>query len=208
MNAPLANPGQVLDFVRAVEALDDRALPADPAVAAEIARVWSRLRAIAVPTAGLPRSDHPIVGHLAAALAAAAGPAVEVTTALGAVAEHLPWRYGYPRRADAPDLGERIAFAEIIGPEAPFRSEVVCLGVTLIAPRTLYPDHHHPAIELYRVLTGSATWSAAGRSRRVPPGELVLHPSGVVHAMRTEDEPLLAVYTWSGDDVRTSSVYA
>ena len=49
---------------------------------------------------------------------------------------------------------------------------------------------------------------AAELHGRIPPGALVLHPSGVVHAMRTHEEPLLAVYTWTGEDVRTPSVYA
>lgn len=36
---------------------------------------------------------------------------------------------------------------------------------------------------------------------------MILHPSNVIHAMETHDEPLLAAYTWSGD-VHTLSAYA
>jgi hypothetical protein len=40
-----------------------------------------------------------------------------------------------------------------------------------------------------------------------PPGAFILHPSQAIHAMQTHAEPLLAIYTWSGADVRTASVY-
>ncbi|MGB8933253.1 MAG: dimethylsulfonioproprionate lyase family protein [Anaeromyxobacteraceae bacterium] len=174
----------------------------------EVERVLGLLRAI--PTAHVPLapSAHPIVRHLAPALSAPAPHAAAVVAELGAIGPRLPWRYAYAERADAPDLGDRIAFAEIVGPDAPLRSDTVCLGLTLIAPNTLYPDHRHPAIELYCVLSGTATWSAGGRAALVPPGTFVLHPSGVSHAMETHAEPLLAVYTWSGDDVRTPSAYS
>jgi hypothetical protein len=43
--------------------------------------------------------------------------------------------------------------------------------------------------------------------RDLPPSEFVLHPSLAAHAMRTHREPLLAVYTWSGDDIYTHSMY-
>jgi len=104
-------------------------------------------------------------------------------------------------------LGQNIAFAEIIGPAAPFRSDSVCLGLTLIGPETLYPVHRHPAIELYYVVAGIATWTLDGLSQDHPPGTFILHPSQAIHAMRTHAEPLLAIYSWSGSDVRTSSVY-
>jgi gentisate 1,2-dioxygenase len=104
-------------------------------------------------------------------------------------------------------LGQNIAFAEIVGPAAPFRSDSVCLGLTLIGPETLYPAHRHPAIELYYVVAGIATWTLVGVSQDNPPGTFILHPSQAIHAMRTHAEPLLAIYSWSGSDVRTTSVY-
>lgn len=208
MSASPNSTAALRELLDAVVALDARSTPADPAVLAELARVEARLRGLAAPRASLPGSDHPAARHLARALAATRGDAAAVGAALDRIAGHLPWRYGYARRDDAPELAERIAFAEVVGPGAPIDSDVLCLGVTLIAPRTLYPAHRHPAIELYRILSGAATWTAAGAVRRVPPGALVLHPSGVVHAMRTHEEPLLAVYTWTGEDVRTPSIYA
>jgi len=77
----------------------------------------------------------------------------------------------------------------------------------LIAPRTHYPPHAHPAIETYLVITGTALWSlGAAPAAAQPPGALIFHPSGMAHAMETEAEPLLAIWSWRGD-VTSPSVY-
>jgi hypothetical protein len=131
----------------------------------------------------------------------------DLLAAIRPVAFDLPWRYSYATRDDAPGLEDNMAFAEIIGPEAPFKSSSVCLGLTLIGPETLYPSHEHPAIELYYVAAGTATWIANGIPGLNPPGTFILHPSQIVHAMQTHREPLLAVYSWSGEDVKTLSAY-
>jgi len=77
----------------------------------------------------------------------------------------------------------------------------------LIGPQTLYPKHRHPAIELYHVVAGTAAWTLDDVSRDNQPGTYILHPSQAVHAMQTRAQPLLAIYFWSGTDVRTASVY-
>jgi mannose-6-phosphate isomerase-like protein (cupin superfamily) len=153
------------------------------------------------------RNQHPATRYLDDALAAADGPIAELLTATTPVAHDLPWRYSYEQREDAPSLGEKIAYAEIVGPEAPYRSAIFCLGLTLIAPESLYPPHRHPAVEIYYVLSGTASWSLNHRERELPPGTFVLHPSLAAHAMRTRCEPLLAAYTWSGEDIHTPSEY-
>jgi len=108
----------------------------------------------------------------------------------------MPWHYscGTGDRLDA-----RIAFADLVGPGGPYRSDRMRLGLTLVAPETLYPMHAHPARELYGIVSGRALWTAGTTRRRPGPGEFVLHPSGVPHAMQTGAEALLAIYSWSGD---------
>ena len=109
----------------------------------------------------------------------------------------LPWRYSYEPRGDG--LENSMAWAEFVGPIAPFGSGKVCLGITAIGPNTRYPEHRHPAVETYFVLSGRARWTAAGVSQEHAPGAFILHPSNVVHAMETGEEPLIAAYTWTGD---------
>jgi quercetin dioxygenase-like cupin family protein len=118
-------------------------------------------------------------------------------------APDMPWHYSY---SGNDGLAVRIAFADVLGPEGPVRCSHLRLGLTLVAPHTLYPMHAHPARELYFVLSGRAEWTAGDVLRHPPPGAFVLHPSGVAHAMRTADEALLAVYVWRGD-IMTAPFY-
>jgi quercetin dioxygenase-like cupin family protein len=119
----------------------------------------------------------------------------------------LRWTYGYPARPRRRDLSAAIAFSQIVGPAGLLRSERLRLGLNLIAPGTDYPAHAHPAVETYLVVSGTALWRLGDQPPRVePPGSLIFHPGGTAHSMRTWGEPLLAVYSWSGD-VLSPSVY-
>lgn len=177
------------------------------AIGKEAAKVLSLLEPLPPLEGAFLRSSHPSTRHLDAAFGAGNASTADLLAAIRLVAFDLPWRYSYAKRDDTPGLGDNMAFAEIVGPEAPFKSQSVCIGLTLIGPETLYPSHAHPAIELYYVAAGTAAWIANGISSRNPPGAFILHSSQTVHAMQTYREPLLAVYSWSGEDVRTLSAY-
>ncbi|MDR1423287.1 MAG: cupin domain-containing protein [Azoarcus sp.] len=181
-----------------------------PAVAAELAKVLTLLAEVDFSRADeqhLRASGHPVVTRLRSAGVASGGAATEaVFRAFLPHLDALPWRFSYEPREDAPDIGERMAWAELVGPIAPFHSHKVCLGLTAIGPDLLYPTHRHPAVETYLVLSGTAAWTAAGVTRDQPPGTLILHPSNIVHAMRTTAAPLLAAYAWTGE-VETLSEY-
>jgi mannose-6-phosphate isomerase-like protein (cupin superfamily) len=122
-----------------------------------------------------------------------------ISQALAKLSSPLPWYYHYETRAGEADLSGQIAFAELVGPDGDMSAPDCRVGFTLMAPATFYPLHAHPAIELYFVIAGTAEWRAGDTARRVPPGELVLHRSSEPHSMRTFAEPLLALWSWSGD---------
>ena len=135
------------------------------------------------------------------------GPCGPLVAAIEPLLDALQWRYGYPPDSRWPDLAERIAFAPIIGGQGMQNDDHARLGLTLIAPETHYPNHSHPAIETYLVLSGTADWRVEGKPfERQPPGTLILHRSGIGHAMRTAAEPLLALYVWRGD-LLTAPIY-
>ncbi len=134
------------------------------------------------------------------------GPVGEVAAHLQPVHPALPWAYHYAPRSVEEDLSDRIAFAELVGPDGPMCASHCRIGFTLMAERTTYPMHSHPAVELYLVMTGLAQWQTPTSDRCVPPGEFVLHRSNEPHAMRTFDEPLLALWSWSGD-IDTPAAY-
>lgn len=138
-----------------------------------------------------------------ATAAAATRPLVdEVVAAAGTLA----WGQTYA----AGDLGERFleryGWSELIGLRGPIASDRLACGVLLLGPEIEYPPHSHAAEEIYLPLAGTADW-LRGREgwRRRRPGELIHHPSGVGHAMRTDEQPLLALYLWRGGDLAQKS---
>lgn len=100
------------------------------------------------------------------------------------------------------DFLTRYAVAVIFGLDrfgrrCPYFSDRASLGVTLQAPGLDYPAHAHEAVEIYYILAGSADWQQGdGVWRRKVPGDFVLHEAHEPHAMRTGDEPLLAMFAW------------
>jgi len=148
----------------------------------------------------------PVVAWFEAALSGAqAGPEATIASAISPLAADLTWTFGYPPDPRWPTLGSSAGFADIIGKAGLLPADVV-VGLTLLAPGTYYPLHAHPAVELYLVLSGNAEWTAGPITAVRPPGSLILHPTQVPHAMRTHDEPLLALFTWRGD-IASPSVF-
>lgn len=164
-------------------------------------------REIPAPSGTFEKSDSPLIRWIEDSAKHGSSETVNLLKALKPALPFLPWKYNYEPRADMPDLGNRMGWGEILGPEAPYRDEHFCFGFTLLGKNTLYPAHYHPATELYVVLSGLAVWTLDGVSKVRGPGEFILHPSNHVHSMQTRDEPLLALYTWSGEDVVTLSKY-
>ncbi len=173
------------------------------AAAAESARVLAALPAPGAPLAApLTESAHPLLAEVPEAARAAGGAwAVELLP----LAAWLPWRYSYTPRPDAPGLENRMAWAELVGPAAPIRSDVVGFGLTVITRSTFYPPHRHPAVELYAVVAGASEWTLDGVTRSCRAGDFILHPSDVPHAMRALDAPLLGIYSWTGDIVSATA---
>jgi mannose-6-phosphate isomerase-like protein (cupin superfamily) len=169
-----------------------------PAAADDIGLAIRHLRHAAEAAVARPFSARPSPSHaalLATALAAGTDP---IGAALAAAPDALAWHYHYAPRPGEADLSDRIAFAELIGPDGPLDAPDCRIGFTLMAPETLYPLHAHPAIELYLVLSGHARWTTPTSDRIVPPGDFVLHRSDEPHAMQTFGTPLLALYAWRG----------
>ncbi|MCC7046566.1 MAG: cupin [Alphaproteobacteria bacterium] len=145
--------------------------------------------------------------YLAGALAAgAAGPAGAIAAAIGRARDGLVWHYNYAPVPGQPDLPEKVAFCEILGPRAGLRSDATRLGFSLLGPATHYPMHAHPAVELYYVLAGTARWITPSAAAEQPPGAFILHRASEPHAMETAGEALLALYSWSGD-IESPSLY-
>ena len=148
----------------------------------------------------------PVVASLRGLARLAAPSTRALVEAIEALAGELDWRQTY----GAADFGERFletyGFSEWIGQRGAFVSDRIACGVLLLGPETEYPDHSHEAEELYLPLAGRAFWRSDEADWRLrPPGTWIHHPSWASHAMRTDEEPLLAAYVWRAGDLAAKS---
>ncbi len=88
-----------------------------------------------------------------------------------------------------------------------FPSQNVAAGFLLIGPHVFYPPHYHAAVEFYSVLTGRAEWQTDDQPPQFQPeGTLIYHPANVPHALKTDTEPLLIMWVWTGEMSRPVSL--
>ena len=125
-----------------------------------------------------------------------------VLEAARACAGGFHWRVNENYRG-CPGFEERFfdneAFAEVVGPKGLLLSDTVRLGFIIVGDGVWYPWHSHEALELYHTVSGTALWGQGDRTLRArEPGEAIFHESFETHAMKTEEEPVLAMWTWSG----------
>lgn len=187
-------------LARLAAAALDRTSAVNDDTRSELLNLKAALRSAVVRDSFIAPPTRDYAAILESALAAAPGRALAaLAQALRLVRHQLPWTYHYAPRPGEEDLANRIAFAELIGPDGPMNHASARVGLTLVAPTTLYPAHAHPAVELYWIISGHARWTSTGADKIVPPGELVLHRSHEPHAMQTLEAPLLALWSWSGD---------
>lgn len=160
----------------------------------ELNRVLHKLRKAPSMQGMFQTSRHAIIEHIEATLLNETKLTKSLLEMISPIAPFLPWRHADGDSGTLSRSSRRVAMADLIGPLAPFRSNIVSLGLTLIAPNTLCPSHHHSDAELAHVVTGSATWVINGIPLRCQAGTFITTPSQAVHAAHTEHEPLLAIY--------------
>ncbi len=133
--------------------------------------------------------------------AATAGPAAAIAGALAPVLPAVDWVQSYSEAELGPDYLENYGYFDIASPERGLiRTNDLAIGFLVIGPGKLYPEHYHPAVELYHVVAGTPDWQVDdGPWLAQPAGSFIFHRSMAIHAMRTNERPLLALYAWLGD---------
>jgi hypothetical protein len=143
----------------------------------------------------------PACRHLPEAVGAAIMVDSALAAALAGLEDELHWRHtpGYSDAAmGQPGFMDNYAHAEIIGPHGCFPGDDFRLGLLLLGPKLHYRDHYHAAPELYWLLTGPSDWKrGAGGFVTRQAGETIWHRPHVMHATRTHDRPLLALWVWT-----------
>ena len=129
-----------------------------------------------------------------AGLAARKPPLPELASAFAAVEGRLRW---YRRKtatpADEPFYSSH-ANALLIGPGGLEDRNDVEVGVTVMVPHIVYPDHDHPPEEVYIALSPGEWWNAEMDWTEPGPGGIIYNPPGILHAMRSHAQPLLALW--------------
>ena len=169
--------------------------------------VLDRLLSRPVTPRAVEPAHAPVVpGWLEAAVQAAATPRERrLADALLAASPSLRWIAPYQPGDGADALAAGYAVTMLVGTgipprpgyQVPFVNPDVLVTFTLQAPGIFYPLHRHKAPEIYHVISGAAQWRRDGEPwRQRLPGEWFFHASEQGHAMRTGDEPLLALAAW------------
>lgn len=201
-------PAKVHTLINTAQSvLGRRKSPFDP-LGTEVQRVLARLNPLPPLSGWFPKNNHPATVHIGAALKSGNDATAALLDVITPVIRHLPWQHSLADPEGTPKLEQRIAVAELVGPEAPFRNRAARLGLALVAPDTHCPAHHHSSTELFYVITGLATWVQNGVPREISPGTYILHPPQSVHSVRTSADAILALYTQSGADVLDVSEYS
>lgn len=175
----------------------------DERIQAAAGRIFAALETRHGQAAAPQATRLPVCNYLPAALQHARSQPDPVGTLAEGFAAIEP-QLGWKARPGAEAIGAQFlnghANAIIAGSEGIEIRHDMRFGVSLMAPHTRYPDHHHPPEEIYVVLS-DGEWHQAGRPWHTPGiGGLVYNPPDIVHAMRSADAPLLALwFLWIGE---------
>jgi quercetin dioxygenase-like cupin family protein len=184
-------------FLTLAEAAMRHASSADEPVRVATERIFAALQTPSGEAGEAGAARLPVYRHLPMALENARsrqGALGDLADAFAVIEPQLHWKI----RAGAETRGESFlnghANATIVGSEGLEIRRDVRIGVSLMAPQMRYPDHRHPPEEIY-IAMSRGEWRQASNPWHEPGiGNLVYNPPNIVHAMRSADQPLLAVW--------------
>jgi quercetin dioxygenase-like cupin family protein len=118
----------------------------------------------------------------------------------------LSWHQTYQQPAVPAQFLANYGYTELAGLSGPIPSQHLACGFLLLGPKTSYPRHRHEAEEIYIPLAGSAQWQHGTNPwQEEVPGTVIHHVSDEPHAMRTGEQPMLALYLWRSNDLNQKS---
>lgn len=109
-------------------------------------------------------------------------------------ADQIDWLLTYTEDLVGADFLARYGWFELLGPTGHFMSDDVVAFVGYWGQGLRYPWHWHEAEEIYVVVDGACLFEAEGReARAASPGDTSHHVPWQAHALRTQDQPVLAL---------------
>ncbi|MEQ1950529.1 dimethylsulfonioproprionate lyase family protein [Mesorhizobium sp. CN2-181] len=147
------------------------------------------------------------LGHLDRIVEIAPTPGEALATVVAMQRDQFCWGQTYTAADFGQNFVDNYGWLEVLGSRGHFVHDDIAAGFLILGPHAHYPDHHHIAEEIYVPLTGGTEWrKGVGDFVVREAGDIIHHPSNVNHAMRTGDDPLLAVYLWRGGPLAQRSV--
>ncbi|WP_065169980.1 dimethylsulfonioproprionate lyase family protein [Paracoccus sp. MKU1] len=118
----------------------------------------------------------------------------DLLLAMQRLAPLLPWRKRTGDATASASFAESHANAMLLGPGGIEERRDIWIDLSLLAPQTRYPDHQHAPEETYLVLS-PGSFRKSGRDWFQPGiGGSFFVPPNAVHAMRSGNEPLFALW--------------
>ncbi len=148
----------------------------------------------------------PCLGELPCTVRIAGVQAAPLARFLSERCHDFRWGQTYTAADFGRKFTENYGWLEVFGTRGHFENRKMAGGFLVLGPGIDYPDHHHVAEEIYIPLTGGTHWRMGeGPLRQREAGEIIHHASNVSHAMRTGENPLLALYLWRGGPLAARS---
>ncbi|MFT3691312.1 dimethylsulfonioproprionate lyase family protein [Paenirhodobacter sp.] len=195
---------------KALQDFLDLALPAMQARArdggspASLCRIVGAMRHVGAP--GAEAATLPVCQWLGPALDWQ-GDFARLPAAIRALSPDLCWRRRSGDTTASANFADNHANAMLLGPGGIEERRDIWIGLSLLAPHTRYPDHRHAPEETYLVLSpgqfrrNGSDWFEPGI------GGSFFVPPHAVHAMRSGDVPLLALWAlWAGQEVSAAPI--
>jgi quercetin dioxygenase-like cupin family protein len=160
-------------------------------------RIFTALREHVGPKSDAVPETLPVCRNLDSALHVARKgplPIPRLATALAELTSSLIWRRRKGAETETRAFYDGHANALVVGPEGLEQRDDAMIGISLMTPHVRYPDHRHPPEEVYVSLAGGAWWKEGRHWHQPRSGGLVYNEPNVLHAMATEEEPLLAIW--------------
>ena len=117
--------------------------------------------------------------------------------AIRTASDAVHWRETYKNTDIGGAFMDQFGCYCLIGENAPFFSDAIRLFMVYMPSHLYYPWHHHPAEEMYLVVSGNAVFRREScTDEMLFEGDTSFHARNQPHAMETMEDPVLCLVAW------------